>query len=783
MSMKYLLVALVSACAVVAVDFSCPTRAAERTTAGGKDEINLNADKLSTSEGGAQIEASGNVEIRREEMTLKAEEVRYNRTTQDVEARGKVVVDDPEWKLRSADSLRLNMENETGVIENGDIFMENGHVSMTGRRFEKFGGQTYHIDDGFFTTCLCETGAPTWKFYAEQMDLSLEGTGTIKNGYFYVFDTPVFYIPYAIFPLSTERQTGFLFPTLGQSSKEGFRYLQPFFWAISKSSDATVELDVETRARIGGIGEFRTLFDRDSDFRIASAYFNESLRKNAQDDVVDKTLADPEIPKNRWSVVGTHRYTLGSDWLTFSDFAAFRDDLFVRELIERFDVPDVREATLRRSRFGESRFGLFRNWDNTFLKGEWRFYQDFIQPDSGTLQRTPQISFWGHRFLSGLPLEFRWRAEGINYLRREGGDGVRLDLRPELVAPFRAGPYLFGSLSVAPRETLYHLYTPVKSSDHNVSRELVEVHGNISTSLSRVFTFNRPDLIAMKHVIEPEVSYLFIPKVDQSRIPIMDDIDRIGRRNVVTFSLANRFWGKAPGRFPAFNADNEERLNPYGGGDVRDLGFLKVGISYDIAKAQKDSDRLSDIDVKLRTNPLSFLGLSLEGNFHPAPWEVTSLQTYLGLTDPRPLPRRYADPDFVRPNFFNIGYAFVRQNPNSFYAEDANIDLEAPATPAYCQLHPADPRCSSNAASKDVAANVGTNALYHVTDNILLYGTTSVDARQGRFLGFSVATKFLSFCECWSVTLGLRQTVNPDKTSFYFNFNLAGLGNQKSTLK
>jgi hypothetical protein len=260
----------------------------------------------------------------------------------------------------------------------------------------------------------------------------------------------------------------------------------------------------------------------------------------------------------------------------------------------------------------------------------------------------------------------------------------------------------------------------------------------------------------------------------------MDDIDRIGRRNVVTFSLANRFWGKAQGRFPTFDADKEERLNPYGTGDVRDLGYLKAGISYDIANEQKDSDRLSDIDVKLRANPLSFLGLSLEGTFHPAPWEVSSLQTSLTLSDPRPLPRRYADPDFMSGNNFSVGYAFVRENPNSFYAQDANIDLDAPPN---CVLHPADPRCPGNASKKDPAANVSTSALYHATDNILLFGTTSVDAREGRFLGFSVATKFLSFCECWSVTLGVRQTINPDKTSFYFAFNLAGLGNQKSTLR
>jgi LPS-assembly protein len=761
----------------------CSSHAAQpsaRGSASAPEEIKVTADKLSTADGSNQIEASGNVEIRRQDMTLKADEVRYNRATQDVEATGRIMIEDPEWKVKSADAIRLNIGTEAGVIDNGDIFLEQGHISMSGRRFEKFGGQTYHIDDGFFTTCLCDSGAPSWKFYAEQMDLTLEGTGTVKNGYFYVFDTPVLYIPYGIFPLRTERQSGLLFPQFGHSTKEGFRYLQPFFWAISKSTDATLALDVESRARVGGLGEFRTMFDRNSDFKFAASYFNESLRKNAQDAVVDDTIADPTIPKDRWSVVGSHRYTTGSNWLTYSDIAAYGDDLFARELIERFDLPGTQEAIIRRSRYGESRFGLFRDWGNSFAKGEYRFYQDFIQPDQGTLQRTPQLTFWGRRFLADFPLEFRWRAEGTNYMRREGGDGLRLDLRPELVAPLRTA-YLFGGLSVAPRETLYHLYSPVKASERNISRELVEIRANLATALTRVYSFNRPDLVGLKHVLEPEISYLFIPGVNQSTIPIMDDVDRINRRNVVTFALANRFWGKSANRFAGFLSDQDaEVVNPTGPGEVRDLGFLRLAISYDINRGEKEFDRLSDLDIKLRTYPLNFFTMSLEGNIDPSPWKVSSMQVNFALVDPRPLPRRYADPDFIRPNSFNFSYAFVRDNPESFYAEDANIDLDQPAN---CLLHPADPRCPTSSIKRDVAANIGVNSLYHATDNLLLYASTNVDARQGKLLDFSAATKFLSFCECWSVTLGVRRHINPAKTSVYFDFNLLGLGNPKRSLR
>jgi len=117
-------------------------------------EINVTADKLSSGDGGSQIEATGSVEVKRQQTTLKADDVRVNRETQDIDAKGHVSVDDPQYKIKSADALKFNMEKETGEIQNGDLFIEQGHLSMTGGRIEKFAGQTYHVDEAFFTTCL-----------------------------------------------------------------------------------------------------------------------------------------------------------------------------------------------------------------------------------------------------------------------------------------------------------------------------------------------------------------------------------------------------------------------------------------------------------------------------------------------------------------------------------------------------------------------------------------------------------------------------------------------------
>ncbi|MGE5216731.1 MAG: LptA/OstA family protein, partial [Chloroflexota bacterium] len=129
--MKLIPGSCIAALAGAILAFVAPAGAAQLIAPGAQtsgSEINLEADKLESGNGANQIDASGNVVIKREGTTLKANEVRFNRATNDMEAKGKVTVDDPEWKVKSADSIQMNMENETGVIENGDLFLEQGHV-------------------------------------------------------------------------------------------------------------------------------------------------------------------------------------------------------------------------------------------------------------------------------------------------------------------------------------------------------------------------------------------------------------------------------------------------------------------------------------------------------------------------------------------------------------------------------------------------------------------------------------------------------------------------------
>jgi hypothetical protein len=221
-------------------------------------------------------------------------------------------------------------------------------------------------------------------------------------------------------------------------------------------------------------------------------------------------------------------------------------------------------------------------------------------------------------------------------------------------------------------------------------------------------------------------------------------------------------------------------LNPSIAGDVRQMASVRLALSYDIDKERKGGDSLSDLDINLRLTPLPFINLGLDGGIDPGAWRMSQARATFSISDPRPILRRTLDIDFNQPNSLGLSYVYLRRGPNSFLADDANIDLDAPAN---CALHPLDPRCPGTGFDKSTVGNIGGSLLYHATDNLLFNFSSTYDARDSRFLGFRVITKFLSFCECWTATFSVKQDINPKKTSFGFAFSLLGLGSSRTSLR
>ena len=134
---------------------------------------------------------SGDVQLKYQDLDLKADEVEIDLTTKDVIAIGNVILDQGPRRL-SGDSLTFNLETKTGTISNAT-----GQVApdyyFRGEEVEKTGADTYVIHNGVFTSC--SQPVPDWSFRVTEAEIEVKGYAHAHSASMRVKKLPVFYTP------------------------------------------------------------------------------------------------------------------------------------------------------------------------------------------------------------------------------------------------------------------------------------------------------------------------------------------------------------------------------------------------------------------------------------------------------------------------------------------------------------------------------------------------------------------------------------------------------------
>ena len=708
----------------------------------------MKANSLNYDEQRNTVTATGDVVVTKGETTVTADTVGVNRTTSEVEARGNVVVKDPRGQIE-AEALRLEMEDETGEITNGTVHLPRNQYILTGKTLQKSYGQTYHIENGAFTTCLCDDFRKAdWSISGETIDVTLRGKGEVHNGVFRVRDFPLLYLPYGVVSVRTERQSGLLFPYYGFSSARGFVWQQPFYWAISKSQDLTVTADLETAARLGLFGEYRYAPNEWTEGQLAASYLNEQIRGPAT----------TSTPVDRWSLTGTHRQTVGDDWRLYSDLFFVSDDLFLREISNRaIDLPsslDEPEWAIRTRRFTDSHVGGGKTWDNALLRAEASYYQDLRRDEDSAFQELPRLQFQGQQRFWRDRLEAGITVDGANFYRNRGYAGQRLDLAPSVAFPFHLGNYAFGALRVVGRETAYHLTSedlgqpalPESGQLHgDRTREIAQFSAEIGTRLSRVFDVGWGRLLQLQHVVEPEVSYLYVPLVGQQDLPLYDSLDRINKRNLFVYGVSTQLLGKFATK-PA-TAATERAETP---SEIRELARLTVTQAYDpTRRLSKDEKHFSDLDIHARLTPLPYTAFTVDSVYDVGRGDVTAARLAAFLSDPRPLP----------PTTPLLQHLQRRTSVGVSYRIISNRLLKD-----------IDP-LSQVSVPKEVDASV----IFRLNEAFTTAYISSYNLKTGSFTSDRYFVRYTPPQKCWFVDIGLVDKVNPHEFEFRFLFTLVGL--------
>ncbi|HEY5975486.1 MAG TPA: putative LPS assembly protein LptD, partial [Geobacteraceae bacterium] len=235
--------------------------------------VAITADRMTSDQRSDTVTAEGGVVMRWSGTTLYADMADFARGSGEATANGAVRITKG-GDLLTGDRLQLQVASQQGQIDNADLFLQQPNFHLRGERLLKTGPTDYHLTHGSFTTC--DGPSPSWSISADDLDVSLEDVATGRNAVFAIKDVPVFYLPYVAFPVKRERQSGFLFPKFGTSSKKGVYLDTPYYWAISPSRDATINLDLQSRRGVGGGLEYRYLGRRENGGELRTYYIYDS---------------------------------------------------------------------------------------------------------------------------------------------------------------------------------------------------------------------------------------------------------------------------------------------------------------------------------------------------------------------------------------------------------------------------------------------------------------------------------------------------------------------------
>jgi LPS-assembly protein len=520
----------------------------------GGEEATVIADQLQQVGGATDLLiAIGNVEIIRGQTRLLADRVELNRDTGQAVAQGKVVFYDGPDRL-VGERIDYNLKTGTGVVYNGSA-VSAPYYHLSAERMDRVGDSIYEMRRGVFTTC--EGDDPPWSFRFGSGTADLDDIVYGRDASFWVKNVPVLpWVPFFAAALRRERQSGFLFPEFGQSSRKGVFSKVPYFWAIDDSQDLTVSLDAYSRRGVGLEGDYRYVMSRQQRGELALFGVNEFLRD------------DPRLEENRgWA-------SLRHDWqvtprLSFKVNAnVTSDDLIFRDYGNRL----VDRANQR----AETNVFATQNWDAWSLVGNVKWYQDLTTSRPIELQRAPDVKLVGIRQpVPGVPgLLYEATASFVNFVRDVGPDGVRTDFHPRLLYPvpvaglFTLTPFAGGRLTYYDQRVVDQRITRVGALtveesvyDPRVRRQ-VEWGVEAESRVSRVYTNEGGGTVAAyQHVIEPRVRIIQIRGIDQKDFPQYDPgastatgidpgyerrvgIDQLGKANEITYYLTNSLNAK-----------------------------------------------------------------------------------------------------------------------------------------------------------------------------------------------------------------------------------------------
>jgi LPS-assembly protein len=445
--------------------------------------------------------------------------------------------------------------------------------------------QVIRINQGYLTTCAPDRN--DWSLVASDIRLNrAEGFGTAKHVRLQVKDVPVFYWPWASFPIDDTRKTGFLYPAFGTSNTGRGMYLSaPYYLNLAPHYDATL-----TPQYMHGRGMFNEV-----EGRYLSPYGESVLQVGYIDEDSEYRDEFPGESGERWGLDFQSQANFGGGWNGYADYSAVSDNDYLSDLNQTLDISNATQLLRRGGVRYQDDWQIFE----AYAAG-YQVISDTVPDRSKPYSQLPEVVY-GATVPAGifeLGLESQYTrfdrdSDGLTGLDRAVGQRTRAI--PEVAMPLRA-IWGYTRPSVSLDQTWYNLQD-YDLGDSDFERTVPVAEWDSGIYLDRKTTLFGSDY---NQSLEPRLYYAYSDaEEDQGYIPNFDAAlrsfrfdnlfqpnrflggDRVGDTNQATVALTSRFNSMATGAETArfslgqvfYYEDRDVTLNGRGGGTLSESSY------------------------------------------------------------------------------------------------------------------------------------------------------------------------------------------------------------------
>jgi LPS-assembly protein len=479
-----------------------------------RPSVVLEADRVVEDRDTHQVIADGNVEASYGDRTLKADRLIYDTEKRTIRAQGNVQILDADGTARFAEEVEVDESLSVGVATSFSMRIPGGGTAAASSAYLRPDG-VRQLNRVVYTACpVCkdgDTSGVTWTLKARQLNSDPKDKKiTYRDVVLQFRGVPLFYLPYFSHPdTSKQRQSGLLFPDIGQSERVGAYYQQPIYWAISPYQDLTVAPRLMTKVNPLYALDYRKRFWS------GQVEFDGSVTQEADFDGSGTRFGDEKL---RGHVFGSGSFVIDDYWQWGFNVAAATDDLYIKryDVTDRLDLRAPYGADLTRL-FSQVRF--VGQGPNTYIETAAIGAQGLRDGDTDAnlpkiLPRFEYNRVMADPFLDG---QLKFQVSSVNLVREAGIDSARVSGGAEWEMERVVGPGVIVSPFAQGRTDYYRVSNYLGATEDSFSRSVglagVEVR----------YPFMRPGR-NVSLIIEPIITATAATTDQETRIPNEDSL-------------------------------------------------------------------------------------------------------------------------------------------------------------------------------------------------------------------------------------------------------------------